>query len=174
LHKGPPDLGGFLFSEENKSMAGKDGKRSWVMINRAPVLTLWAAVVAEILGSEHDEALTPGRAKAGLNAHSKGVSLGFSQLAPKEVKKQRQNMRKEEIVKVDLLHRGVPAKHTIERLRALSGETPHSSRECAEVSGEQVWRRPQRRFQCHDGAREIFAVCSAGGKGLYTLQKIQA
>jgi len=27
-------------------MAEKDGKRSWVMVNRAPVLTLWAAVVA--------------------------------------------------------------------------------------------------------------------------------
>jgi len=39
-------------------MAGKDGNRNWVMVNRAPVLTLWAAVVAEVLGFEHDEALT--------------------------------------------------------------------------------------------------------------------
>jgi hypothetical protein len=31
-------------------MAGKDWKRSWVMVNRAPVLTLWAALVAEVLG----------------------------------------------------------------------------------------------------------------------------
>jgi hypothetical protein len=38
------------------------------MMNRAPVLTLWAAVVGEVLGSEHDEALTLGRAVAGLNA----------------------------------------------------------------------------------------------------------
>ena len=57
-------------------MAEKDGKRSWVMVNRAPVLTLWAAVVAEVLGLEHDEALTLGRAVAGLKAYSKGVSLG--------------------------------------------------------------------------------------------------
>ncbi len=42
-------------------MAEKDGKRSWVMVNRAPVLTLWAAVVAEVLRFEHDEALTLGR-----------------------------------------------------------------------------------------------------------------
>ncbi len=34
-------------------MAEKDGKRSWVMVNRAPV-------VAEVLGIEHDEALTLG------------------------------------------------------------------------------------------------------------------
>jgi hypothetical protein len=26
-------------------MAEKDGKRSWVMINQAPVLTLWAALL---------------------------------------------------------------------------------------------------------------------------------
>ena len=57
-------------------MAEKVGKRSWVMVNRAPVLTLWAAVVAEVLGLEHDEALTLGRAIAELNAYSKGVSLG--------------------------------------------------------------------------------------------------
>ncbi len=54
-------------------MAEKDGKRNWVMVNRAPVLTLWAAMVAEVLGFEHDEALTFGRAVAGLNAYSKGV-----------------------------------------------------------------------------------------------------
>jgi hypothetical protein len=46
-------------------MAEKDGKRSWVMINRALVLTLWAAVVAEVFGIEHDEALTLGRAVTG-------------------------------------------------------------------------------------------------------------
>ena len=42
-------------------MAEKDGERSSLMVNRAPVVTLWAAVVAEVLGFEHDEALTPGR-----------------------------------------------------------------------------------------------------------------
>jgi len=53
-------------------MAKKNERRSWVMVNRAPVLTLWAAVVAEVLGFEHDEALTLRRAVAGLNAYSKG------------------------------------------------------------------------------------------------------
>jgi hypothetical protein len=46
-------------------------------INRAPVLTLWAAIVAERLGFDHDEALTLGRAVAGLNAQSKGKRLGI-------------------------------------------------------------------------------------------------
>jgi hypothetical protein len=48
-----------------------------VMVNRAPMLTLWAAVVGEVLGFEHDEALTLGRAVAGLNAYLKGVPLGL-------------------------------------------------------------------------------------------------
>lgn len=46
-----------------------------IRINRAPVLTLWAAVVAERLGFEPSEALTLGRALAGLTAHAKGVRL---------------------------------------------------------------------------------------------------
>jgi hypothetical protein len=37
------------------------------------VVTLWAAVVAERLGFDHDEAVILGKAVAGLNAYSKGV-----------------------------------------------------------------------------------------------------
>jgi hypothetical protein len=63
-------------------MAERKGKRSGVMVNRAPVLTLWAAVVAEVPGFEHDEALTVGRAEAGLNGYLKGISLGLFQPTP--------------------------------------------------------------------------------------------
>ena len=48
-----------------------------IKINRAPVLTLWAAVVAERLGNDRDTALTLGKAVAGLNAQSKGRRLGI-------------------------------------------------------------------------------------------------
>ena len=85
-------------------------------------MTLWAAVVAGVLGFEHDEALTLGRGVAGLNAYSKGVSLGLFQPSPTEIKEKRRRMRKEETVTIDLLHRAVPAKHTDEGLDALSGE----------------------------------------------------
>lgn len=96
------------------------------MINRAPVLTLWAAVVAEILGFDYDEALTLGRAVAGLNAYSKGLALGLFQPTPKAVREQRQKLRRDEVVTVDLLHRAVPARHTDEGLRALSNDRPIS------------------------------------------------
>ena len=76
------------------------------------------------MGFGHDEALTLGRAVAGLNAYSKGVSLGLFQPTPKEVQEQRRKMRKKETVTVDLLHRAVPAKHTDEKLRGASGESP--------------------------------------------------
>ena len=53
-----------------------------IEINRAPVLTLWAAVVAERLGFDWEEALTLGRAVAGLNAYSKGKALGLFEPTP--------------------------------------------------------------------------------------------
>ncbi len=48
-------------------------------INRAPVLTLWAAVVAERLGYDKDTALSLGKAVAGLTAQRKGQRLGIYQ-----------------------------------------------------------------------------------------------
>jgi hypothetical protein len=94
-----------------------------VRINRAPVLTLWAAIVAERLGFTHDEALTLGRAVAGLNAYSKGVSLGLFTPAPDEVREQRRKMRPKETITVALLHRAVPAVHTEDGLRALTPDS---------------------------------------------------
>lgn len=40
--------------------------------NRAPVMALWAAAVAERLGFDRDEALTLGRTVAGLSVQAKG------------------------------------------------------------------------------------------------------
>ena len=48
-----------------------------VRINRALVLTLWAAVMAERLGYDRDAALTVGRAIAGTSALMKGRALGI-------------------------------------------------------------------------------------------------
>jgi len=45
-----------------------------IRINRAPVLTLWAAIVAERFGFDRDAALTLGRAVSSLNATRKPAS----------------------------------------------------------------------------------------------------
>lgn len=97
-----------------------------VTVNRAPVLTLWAAVVAERLGFDHDEALTLGRAVAGLNAYTKGASLGLFKPTPREVRAKRAaRARKAGVFRVELLHRAVPVMQTHEGLRAVArGDKP--------------------------------------------------
>jgi hypothetical protein len=96
-----------------------------ITINRAPVLTLWAAIVAERLGFTHDEALTLGRAVAGLNAYSKGRALGIFKPTPKDVQAKRAaKAEATQVLQVELLHRAVPVVQTPEGLRALSKEKP--------------------------------------------------
>jgi hypothetical protein len=97
-----------------------------IYINRAPVLTLWAAVVAERLGFLRDEALTLGRAVAGVNAYSKGVSLGLFRPSPKSVQDRRKRLMRGRRLKVDVLRRVVPVVRTPDGLRALSGGRPIS------------------------------------------------
>ena len=95
-----------------------------VTVNRAPVLTLWAAVVAERLGFDRDEALTMGRVVAGLNAYAKGKSLGLFKPAPEEVRKERKRLEHGAEMHVDLLHRAVPVTVTPDGLRAVSKGRP--------------------------------------------------
>ena len=83
-----------------------------VTVNRAPVLTLWAAVVARRLGFDWDEALNLGRAVAGLNAYSKGICLGLFTPAPKEVNEQKRKLKEGERLHIDLLGRAVSTVHT--------------------------------------------------------------
>lgn len=137
-------------------MAEKRKERSWVMINRAPVLTLWAAVVAEMLGFDNDEALTLGRAVAGLNAYSKGLALGLFQPTPRAVREQRQKLRRDEVVTVDLLHRAVPARRTDEGLRALSNNRI--------ISPESVKRYLESKFG--DALDEVYDVMKELAKSL--------
>ncbi len=95
-----------------------------IQINRAPVLTLWAAVVAERLGFDHQEALTLGRAVAGLNAYSKGKALGLFAPTPKEVHELQRKMRAAEGVTVNLLQRAIRCVRSEDGIRALSGDQP--------------------------------------------------
>ena len=96
-----------------------------IRVNRAPALTLWAAVVAERLGFERDEALTLGRALAGLTAHAKGVRLGiFEPSSPEEVRERRGRLAEGERLEVHLMGRTSPVVRTPEGLRALDKDKP--------------------------------------------------
>ena len=90
-----------------------------VNINRAPVLTLWAAVVAERLGYDHEAALTLGKAVAGLNAQSKGRRLGLFEEAkgPPEAREATARQPGEPFL-VSLLHRRVLVIRTDQGVRA--------------------------------------------------------
>jgi hypothetical protein len=89
-------------------------------INRAPVLTLWAAVVAERLGFDEDESLTLGKALAGLNAQTKGRSLGIFKPHEEKAKKAREQER-DKTFRIELCGRPVPAKNTDDGIRAVKG-----------------------------------------------------
>ena len=55
----------------------ESGGTSGIRVNRAPVLTLWATVVAERLGYDPDAAITLGRAVAGSSARAKARAIGL-------------------------------------------------------------------------------------------------
>ncbi len=92
-----------------------------VSVNRAAVLTLWAAAVAERLGFDPDEALSLGRAVAGLNAQSKGRRLGV--FKPHEEPADRARKRDGRFL-VEVCGRAVPAESTDEGVRAVAGGRP--------------------------------------------------
>eukprot|EP00897_Mesotaenium_endlicherianum_P006894 jgi/Mesen1/6232/ME000320S05423 len=79
--------------ETNEETAKKD--ENSVKINRAPVLTLWVAVVAVREGYAYEEGLTFGKAVSGLYANSKGKRLGIFEEPDEEVKESRRKKREE-------------------------------------------------------------------------------
>lgn len=109
-----------------------------IKINRAPVLTLWATIVAERLGYSRPEALTLGRAVAGMNAQSKGQRLGIYEPSQETTEKAQEAFR-EAPLHVTLMGRRVPAEKTEEGVRALDNGKP--------VSPQSVERYLQTKFK---------------------------
>ena len=100
-------------------MAGKT-----IMMNRAPVLTLWAAVVAERLGFDHDAALTLGKGMAGLTAQSKGRMIGIFKpgKGPEGGPPKKAGLGEE--FWVEICGRPIPAKNTKDGVRAVVKDKP--------------------------------------------------
>ena len=94
----------------------------FIEINRAPVLTLWAAVVAERRGYSPDEALSLAKAVAGLNAQAKGRSLGIFKPSPDRETTHADKPRPADETRVRLCGRPVPAKRTPDGMRAVIGD----------------------------------------------------
>jgi hypothetical protein len=94
--------------------------KSVISINRAPVLTLWAAVVAECLGFEQDEALSLGRSLAGRAAQFKGRRLGI--YMPHEGPEKARKRKRGEEFWIELMGTPIPAKNTEQGIRTVSGD----------------------------------------------------
>jgi hypothetical protein len=92
-----------------------------ISINRAPVLTLWAAVVAHRLGFNEDEALSLAKAVSGLTAQAKGRRLGIFKPHEKKPEEARAKERGEEFW-IEICGSPVPVKTTDEGIRAVHGK----------------------------------------------------
>jgi hypothetical protein len=91
-----------------------------IKINRAPVLTLWATIVAERLGYDKETALTLGKAVAGLNAQSKGRRLGiYEEKSEEEKGKDAKKQKQVKVEFVELLGRGIAITKTSNGFRAV-------------------------------------------------------
>ncbi|KAG2056353.1 hypothetical protein BDR06DRAFT_1006064 [Suillus hirtellus] len=73
LPDGPPDEAAAYGSLEFNEVLNT----KFTVVNRAPLMTAWATVVAERLGFEREEALSIASVYTEMNAISKGVSLGL-------------------------------------------------------------------------------------------------
>jgi hypothetical protein len=100
------------------------GSSTRITVNRAPVMTLWAAVVAERLGHARATALTLGRAVAGMNAQAKAVRLGLREPTPEAERAKRRAQAPPD--EVELLGRRVPVVETAKGLRAAKDGKPDS------------------------------------------------
>jgi hypothetical protein len=108
-----------------------------------PVPTLWAAVVAERLGFGENEALSLGKALAGLTAQSKGRRLGIYKPHEEGAKQAREKERGEEFW-IELCGRPVPAKNTEDGVRAVHGSQaidPASARRYLEKTARSAMER---------------------------------
>ena len=94
------------------------------MINRAPVMTLWAVVVSRRLGYDSDAALSLGKVVAGLTAQAKGRTLGIYEPGTDPDGGPAPRSGLGEQLWVPLLGRSVPAKQTAAGLRAVVKDKP--------------------------------------------------
>ncbi len=95
-----------------------------ILINRAPVLTLWATVVAATLGYDPDEALSLGKAVAGLTAQAKGRNLGIYHPRRTEDGRPAPKINIGEDFWVRLCGRNIPAKQTADGVRSMVKDRP--------------------------------------------------
>ena len=151
-------------------MADQRHTHHTLRINRAPVLTLWAAVVAERLGFAWEEALTLGRAVAGLNAYAKGKALGLFTPTPQDVQAASPGAAREGDAEGGAPAPGRAGDAYRRGLRALSKEKPIDPATAA-LSHEQIRCCPGRGLR-GDAAAASTSASRTGGRGVSSLRTV--
>ncbi|MDT8292317.1 hypothetical protein RQ846_21710, partial [Roseomonas mucosa] len=111
-------------------MAATAGGKA-IKVNRAPVLTLWAAVVAEHLGYDREAAITLGRAVAGSSARAKAKAIGITEDGHesgdlRDAARRQEGEHRQRPRAVHLLGRDVPVVEDKGALCALDHDKPAS------------------------------------------------
>lgn len=96
--------------------------RHKITINRAPVLNLWAAVVAERLGYEKGEALSLAKALTGQTAQKRGKELGVYEES-KEEKSKSKKKKSTDAVPLRLTARTPDGVRAVSRDKPIEPET---------------------------------------------------
>lgn len=95
----------------NLELEPKKKKVSTVQINRAPVLTLWVACIAETEGHSFEEGLSYGKWISGVYAQKKGQSLGIYEAKEKteqEIESRKLRDKKLGVAMVDVFGTHIP------------------------------------------------------------------
>ncbi|KAG2077339.1 hypothetical protein BDR04DRAFT_1065949 [Suillus decipiens] len=122
LPDGPPDEAAAYGSLEfNEVLDEAVLKTKSTVVNRAPLMTAWATIVAERLGFEREEALSIASVYTEMNAISKGVSLG---LFDRSRKKEIESIKDSTQPYVDLMGRRPLYQTQNETWRALDDTSP--------------------------------------------------
>ena len=158
-----------------------------ILINRVPVLTLWATAVAERQGYDWDESLSLGRAVALLTTQNKGEHYGEYEKASDEGEHPRKPSADSPQF-IELCGRNVPINRTIKATRAMSGGkevVPDEVQEyLADAFGDELtpalkaMRKLARSYskdELQTKAIELFQLFSpkSGNKGSLDIGKIQ-
>lgn len=97
--------------------------RQKITINRAPVLNLWAAVVAERLGYKKGEALSLAKALTGQTAQKRGKELGIYDESEEDQPKPKKR-KSTEAVPLRFMGKDIMVVDTPDGVRAVSRDKP--------------------------------------------------
>ncbi len=162
-----------------KALLSQGDVHAQVQINRAPVITLWVAAVAQRQGFSREAALTFGKYISGMLAQSKGRAIGIYEDSGKSEEEKAEARQKEEaagIEHVDVFGMKVKAVKVSRGRLIFAIATANSSNPSCSPLGI----RSSRRIKCvgvfcmgfasqsSQGEQRIIELAHPAGKGLFS------